>query len=173
MIIQKNILSNLELELIEKQLDSLPFYLTNDTVGNYQTPWMGHNIISRYDIEKEEPKILSPTYDFFYGVVKRFADTNNIKVNKICRMCLNLSFSNSTNQFFAAPHTDHEFPHNNLILYLTDSSGNTVLFDDQENIIHEEEPEKGKMIMFDGSIKHTMRPCKGDEKRLILVTTFI
>lgn len=51
-------------------------------------------------------------------------------------------------------HTDLEFPHWVCLYYVCDSDGDTILFDDNENEIQRVSPKKGRIVFFDGSIKH-------------------
>jgi len=52
-------------------------------------------------------------------------------------------------------HTDLPVDHFVMLYYINDSEGNTVLFqDDEETIIREVSPKKGRIVFFDGSIKH-------------------
>ena len=52
-------------------------------------------------------------------------------------------------------HVDQHFPHIVGLYYPNDSDGDTFFFDDDENIIHKEPVERGKMIVFDGKWKHS------------------
>ena len=52
-------------------------------------------------------------------------------------------------------HVDQQFPHIVALYYPNDSDGDTFFFDDDENIIHKEPVEKGKVIVFDGKWKHS------------------
>ena len=51
-------------------------------------------------------------------------------------------------------HVDQNFPHIVGLYYPNDSDGDTYFFDDDDNIIHTEPVERGKMIVFDGEWKH-------------------
>lgn len=53
-----------------------------------------------------------------------------------------------------APHVDLPGEHLVVIYYVNDADGATVFFDDFGNIIQEVEPKKGRILMFDGKIKH-------------------
>ena len=52
-------------------------------------------------------------------------------------------------------HVDQHFPHIVALYYPNDSDGDTYFFDDNENVIHKEPVERGKMIVFDGKWKHS------------------
>ena len=51
-------------------------------------------------------------------------------------------------------HTDLEFPHWVCLYYVCDSDGDTILFDDNGNEIQRVTPKKGRIVFFDGLIKH-------------------
>ena len=52
-------------------------------------------------------------------------------------------------------HVDSKDPHIVALYYVNDTDGDTFFFDDDLNVVHRETPERGKMILFDGSIKHS------------------
>jgi hypothetical protein len=53
------------------------------------------------------------------------------------------------------PHVDLPFSHTVVLYYVNDADGDTVLFDDNENIIKTVSPKKGRILLFDGNIKHS------------------
>ena len=53
-----------------------------------------------------------------------------------------------------APHVDLPGEHMVVIYYVNDADGATVFFDNFGNIIQEVEPKKGRVLLFDGKIKH-------------------
>ena len=53
------------------------------------------------------------------------------------------------------PHTDLAFPHWVVIYYVNDSEGDTVFYDQRNNIIKTVNPKKGRIVFFNGSIKHS------------------
>ena len=56
------------------------------------------------------------------------------------------------------PHTDNQNPHDVVLYYINDADGDTFFFDDKRNVIHRETPERGKMVIFDGSTFHASSP---------------
>ena len=62
------------------------------------------------------------------------------------------------------PHLDHNFPHYNLLVYLTNSGGETFV----ENEVYS--PKEDDVIIFTG--KHYMkRPS--DDRRVVLIATIL
>ena len=52
-------------------------------------------------------------------------------------------------------HTDNGNPHDVVLYYVNDSDGDTFFFDNDMNVIHRETPERGKLVIFDGSVLHS------------------
>jgi len=57
----------------------------------------------------------------------------------------------------SAIHSDLPFPHWVCLYYVNDcdKKGETIFFDDQHKEIKRVSPKKGRVVLFDGSIKHT------------------
>ena len=56
----------------------------------------------------------------------------------------------------SAIHTDLiDFPHWVCLYYINDSDGDTIFYNDNLEEIKRVSPKKGKIVFFDGSIKHT------------------
>ena len=53
-----------------------------------------------------------------------------------------------------APHTDLNIEHTVMIYYVNDADGDTILFNDQGDIMKSVTPKKGRVLVFDGSILH-------------------
>jgi hypothetical protein len=49
--------------------------------------------------------------------------------------------------------------------------GETLFFDENDNIVREVTPKKGKVVCFDGSISHSVRWISRG-RRIIFVSTF-
>ena len=52
-------------------------------------------------------------------------------------------------------HTDCEEPHRVCIYYVNDSDGDTIFYDNKENIIKKISPKKGRIAFFNGDILHS------------------
>lgn len=66
-----------------------------------------------------------------------------------------LTLPYQTERKFHNPHIDLPYPHYSLIYYVNDSTGDTVFFDNNKNIIKTVTPKKGRVALFDGSILHS------------------
>ena len=94
-------------------------------------------------------------------VVNEILDYNNIKYKFFLRSNANCVHADRDVQL-SEPHVDHEFPHINVIVYLTNTGGKTYCEDE----FHD--PKEDDVILFTG--KHWMeRPNIG--RRIILVNT--
>ena len=68
-------------------------------------------------------------------------------------------------------HLDHHFPHSNIVVYLSDSSGDTVAFKDKkgEEVIDRFTPQEDKVITWGGTY-HTAESPQGTLRRTIVAT---
>lgn len=53
-----------------------------------------------------------------------------------------------------APHTDLPFDHLVVLYYVNDADGDTVFFNEKNEIIKSVSPKRGRVVAFDGSISH-------------------
>tara|TARA_R110000803_G_scaffold146_1_gene583 strand:+ start:1524 stop:2108 length:585 start_codon:yes stop_codon:yes gene_type:complete len=194
MNISKNFLNKKELNIVNNEIlkQDFPWY-TNDAFANNSAlttkfPLLSHTLIKRCD-DGQEPVPNSDYYSLFKEIVKRFCKKHKIKFNKFTRASLNLTFCNTKHPFIS-PHSDHFFKHNLLIIYLNNSSGNTLIFDRKYKkgnscidisapeskklkVIKKIKPEQGKVFVCDGSYFHSYEFCKHDETRIVGVFTFV
>lgn len=76
------------------------------------------------------------------------------------RMFLTMPYNTSLTHH--DPHIDMQYPHIAVIYYLNDADGDTIFFDNKNNIIKTVTPKKGRVAVFDGSIMHAAGiPSKG------------
>jgi hypothetical protein len=134
-----------------------------------------------------EPRINSELYQEFIDMFEDIAKKNNIQYSEIYRICLNSTLYNP--EKIGDPHTDHTYPHKNLLIYLEEnSSGNTFLFKEQctdtagiisytdipkLNLLKEIEYEYRKGVIFNGLNYHAQGFPKIHQRRLVIVYTFI
>tara|TARA_R110000824_G_scaffold7579_3_gene34319 strand:+ start:1910 stop:2443 length:534 start_codon:yes stop_codon:yes gene_type:complete len=166
-----NLLKATEISFIDKEMggNNFPWYFQPISTSE-KFSFFSHGLIGRYN-HKEDMKINSSHFDFCNNIFKRFCVKHNIKVNRLLRGCINLTYHHA-NYEHADPHIDHSFKHMAFILYLNDCSGDTLFFKDG-NIIKRVHPKKGKAICYDGSHLHTAAFCDPGEIRKVLIFTFI
>ena len=154
------------------------------SVRNYKNvPFYSHIIFERpwfYDMN-DPLRTLNPegnmfptvrngrTFDeyirpFLYDLMLENKGTEECKINCILRC--NLNCCHSELQGFSIPHKDHFFPHRNMLFYLNDAGGETVVGDEHFS------PKEGDIITFDSSEFHYMHPPKSG-RRIIMVLTYI
>jgi hypothetical protein len=123
-----------------------------------------------HELKKRNSEINSSAYEICERIFRNFCYQNNIKVNTIFRAAINLTIHHEGLHTFI--HTDHNFEHKNFIMYLSESSGDTYIFNDDESLITSIKPKLYKAVVFDG-LKHAAGFCKVEEYRYVLVFTFI
>ena len=162
-----------ELEFIDREINSsiIPWHWNSASVTE-KFPFFEHVIVPREENETDDMRVVSPLYEFFTTIQKRFCTVCEIPMEKIYRQCINLTFP-SDGEEYSEPHTDHEFVHKNMIIYLNDGyeMGETILYNNDLTIGKKIEPKKGKVICFDGSIDHGVRWIPRG-RRIIFVSTW-
>jgi len=93
-------------------------------------PQLNHGLLAR---NFNRPN--SPYFGMFNEILETTLNENGIENNGVTRACLNMTYHIPGYEFFD-PHVDNYFDHYNVILYLNENDGNTVVFDvegDKEN----------------------------------------
>lgn len=157
--------------------DDFPWYYPSATYHEVEAHY--HLLLSR---DYMEPKIVSEYFYPFLDIFDKFCKENDIKVNTLFGAALHQTLPSSKKaQKF---HVDFHFPHNVLIMYLTDDfdAGRTlissILKTDESPVVLTEsleseaiQAEKGKIICFDGMRYHAGEyPIDG--RRVVCIFTF-
>lgn len=91
----------------------------------------------------------------------------NIGVSpEILRMKSNLLLKTQTTP--NTPHIDFLDPHMVLLYYVNDSSGPTIFYNDKFEVIKKVEPERGRIVLFNGGIYHSSTPPQTNEYRCVI-----
>lgn len=132
--------------------------------GDNDFPFLSHCVVRRpmetgylYPVVESE---ISAKCNYVIGEIIQF---NNLNVNCVLRINCNLTFPCGKNKRTPS-HTDHEFPHKNLLVYLNETDGDTVCGKDRYT------PKEDSVILFEGNHHHFL-PTKN--KRVVIVVTFI
>ena len=122
---------------------------------------------SKYAMEKE---FNSEYADIFLEFLFAFCDKQKVKINKIFRIAVNLTFNIGIER--CPTHRDHDFNHKQLIIYLTnpDRNAKTVLLNKKNKIVNQITPKKYKGILFGACDHYMLYPKKG--ARMIVIYTF-
>ena len=99
-------------------------------------------------------------------MLELFSDKSGIKFKPILRAQTNLTPEKKITKP-SPPHTDSDTPHYALLLYLNDSDGETIMFDDNMVEIKRITPKCGRFVLFDGSIKHSLIPPTNTKHRIV------
>lgn len=174
MIFEKKLEATPELDLITWRFlgDSFPMYYYH-TVGVDSLHQYSHSLLSR-NPSGEPIEGVSPSEYFNYGkyIFDEFCKQNNIQYKAILRAAVNSVFYSKTK---IKIHTDHTFEHQVFIFYLNDvTDGETVIFEkDEKTLIRKVKPEKYKGLIFPGLQPHAVLSPGLDERRMVLVVTFV
>lgn len=192
---EENFLNKEELKFVNTFTDvnsDICWKFSYATMGAYMHHFFSHMIIDRKYADNDIPAVIeSPHLEFFRGIFLRYCEKHNIKHELIYRMNINFT-GHSQKDFFCSAHVDHGYEHKIMLLYLSESGGNTVLFNeigpdfdenvpdvddvnvnpDELSIYKEIPPKQGKVVVFDGKHLHAARPCGDGEKRIVCVITF-
>ena len=144
------------------------FYYESSVIGKPQ-PFFSHGFLLRpNDLlmntgGKKYPITNSVHVDHMEEVFQEIADFNNIGVNCIYRMNANVT-EPLKNVERSSIHVDHYFPHKNMLIYLTDAGGKTVVDNESHN------PREDDIIIFEGE-KHSHYYPR-EKRRVVLVVTY-
>lgn len=138
--------------------------------GEYQdVPFYSHVFLARPRwksmADKLYPQQQSMLLDTIYPLLDEIVQDNDLKVNSFMRINANCVHPQQDPRI-TIPHYDHQFDHMNMIIYFTDSGGETILVEKQEKYY----PKQDDIVVFEGL--HCMNPPQHD-RRVILVATYI
>lgn len=109
------------------------------------------------------PTVNSDWAQLAHQVFLEICEANDIEVECFYRMAAN-TIHPSVERKFSNMHTDHDFPHKNMLVHLTDAGGGTLV---QDNLLSSGEDE---VIFFEG--EHCAEfPI--EKPRTVLVATFL
>jgi len=171
-----------------------------DGLDDYQdVPLYYHNVLQRpgggdeyIDIGDLKSRVRSGIFDRFKTVLDEIFDANNITVKNYYRIGVN-SCCNVNKPIRSPIHVDHCFPHNQMLIYLTDSSAATNIY--SEKFIHSYQnttssncyyfgenkkeillkifPKEDQIVTFDGLYYHSYDyPIADKQRRIVIVCTY-
>jgi len=184
MIIEDNFFTEQEQSVINNNIltNSFPWF-AQDYSTSVKFPYFSHVGLAR---KQDKPN--SIFFDFFKDIATRFCKIHKLKIKRIHRHALNLSYCFPKYKH-TDPHVDHDFKHKVLMFYLTpDSTGNTLIFNRKHKkgestvllleknpklkVLHKIEPKQFRVACFDGLHLHAAEFPKGNKQRIISVMTF-
>jgi len=139
----------------------------NDDFDNL--PFYGHTILARPgygDALYSTP--MSPYIELANLVLSDIFEYNNIDVNVVHR--INVNCTHWSSDLPSVPHVDHDFPHKNLVVYLSGFDfGETCLWKDGKCVSRYIPVEDG-IITFEGL--HNIEQPRVGCRRIVLVATY-
>ena len=156
-------------KFIEVYDNILPIELVNDIeqkvlydIDYFYKRNITHNELDEYSpgftktFIDREINLTSPLSPYLNQILYRLCSYLNINLYEIFngRIFLQLPLEKD-NTPSNNIHTDRDIPHLVCLYYVTDSDGDTILYEDDEKTeIKRVTPKKGRIVFFDGSIKH-------------------
>jgi len=172
----------------------LPWYFQDDAIKeDNNRSFMVHTILHMNEDGKS--KINSNVFDITLQVAMEILNYNNIYCSEIFRMALNSTGSRKDTN--SNPHVDHMHSHKVLMVYLSNSEGNTLVCGEKYgkdsngtlggsavypgftikgekslNVIAEIKPTEDRTVIFDGLQYHCHKFPPTGENRFVLIVTF-
>ena len=126
--------------------------------------FFSHTFLARPNEDHPFPQDQSSFLMLANDVFVEIARENNISPQVLYRANANLTIPTETGRC-GPPHRDHDFPHKNLLVYLTDTNGGDTVVGDEIYSGKEDD-----IILFEG--EHQGCPPTSD-RRVVLVYTFL
>ena len=134
------------------------------TEGRTNFGFFSHVVLERPGYTYLTPKINSDHFPLFHDLFVEICRDNNIDPKVIYRINANLTTESPHNKC-GPDHTDHDFPHKNMLIYLTGTHGGLTKVGNTNYSCMPNEA-----IVFEGVHAH-MEPTSG--RRVVLVYTFL
>lgn len=138
----------------------------------------------------------SEWYPFIKPIVYSIAEAAKHNILELLRIRVGLLTPSAESDYqFNTPHVDFTMPHYTACYYVSDSDGDTVLFDQKLNdtgiieftdsnfkqyventkftIAERSRPKKGKVCVFDGLRFHSSTKPKQHERRMVITVNYI
>ena len=151
--------------------NNFSWYTNTSTLKEYGTIFYGHSLLERPCMDGfSVSRIRSDYFDDVLEILVEIAKYNNLHIHYFLRMHVNATH-NYGGGFACDPHYDHIFPHKNLLIYLNQASGPTVVIDSENRTEEYFHPKEDAIITFEG--KHYQYQPNVGERRIVLVATYV
>lgn len=170
------------------QQSDFPWYYLDDVTNNRYGKNYGFT-----NLLYNNGHILNDYYKFFKPAIFQIAESVNVTIQNILRVRIGFLLPTALGNLPNTPHVDFYWPHLTACYYVNDSDGDTIIYDktiDQvgseyndatvKNFVESSkfnpmlkcEPEKNKVLVFDGKQFHSSsNPSKN--KRLVITINWI
>ena len=92
---------------------------------------------------------------YFSHILYTFCLKQDILIYEYYKARCFLDFPSGKSAPVLPPHNDLDIPHWVCLYYANDSEGDTIFYNENNEVIKQVSPKKGRIIFFDGSIDHT------------------
>lgn len=150
--------------------------------GNWDFSWT-HYVF-------QDDQIFSDLYPFLMPVVLNIGDAIGVDVKQVVRIRIGC-ITKTPETVVHSPHIDSSFPHYTALLYLNDSDGETIIYNEtfpfsENSITHDEYaknlnftemekhfPEFNKVVVFNGAHYHSSSSPTIANRRIVVTMNFI
>jgi hypothetical protein len=115
------------------------------------------------------PEIKSRYHHMVHDALIDIFNINELTLNCFYRINANCVHPTQLNKL-THPHVDHKFPHTNVLLYLNDAGGETIVWDERTGFQSRFYPKEDDIIIFQG--QHCHRPPQS-KRRIVIVATYM
>jgi len=171
----KSFLTDEQKNFIENQIlgfTNLAYFFQPSGANNDNCPSLSHFAIRSPSERADKNEYYNSQHAIdLEKIVIHFCEKNKIKLNKILRIAINLTYNNGCES--CSIHKDHMFPHRQLLIYLNDCDKNskTIIYNEsKEKVLKDISPEKYKGVCFEGLPHKHFYPKVGH--RIVLICTF-
>lgn len=146
---------------------TLPVFPPNKDKLDYNekdTLQFSHNFVNHKEICSNYWNVVEPIQFNF------FAKTGNKVVGNLTRCILNVNVRDVSflDEEHYPKHIDRSEPGITAIYYVNDADGDTLFFDETNNIIFSCTPKKGRLVYFNNQINHAGSPPKLNAYRAVI-----
>lgn len=148
--------------------NNLPLYYqknTGNAITGLDTPVFTHGFLHRASDKELKFSHFSNYCQTAASTILEILSFNQIDIHLFYRIAANLVMPKPS-KIRTCWHTDHDHPHTNMLVYLTNSGGKTFV-GSEEHL-----PEEDDVVIFDGMIEHCHETPEND-RRVVLVSTFL
>lgn len=170
-IIPTYIQDYLEFLTIQKNgTNSIPFNFISGMTDFKEESNKDYGWVHRLFLCEKENKDFTDYAATFHQILYFFAFEKKLNITQI--LASRIFFQTpQENPEVKKPHIDVYYPHLVLLYYINDSDGDTIFYDNAQKEIKRINPKKGRIVFFDGLIKHSGSTPK-DSHRVILNIDF-
>jgi hypothetical protein len=154
-----NVISDKYSQFLFDRIANVPWtFVPNLSYGqtdNYDSAGFSYSFFLHENYNQKEKKHIStPEYNYIIPLLlEGFTKFNlNLSIEQVFRCRARLTLNRETSKI-EDKHIDYNFPHLVFLYYINTTDGNTVLYENDQ-IIEQISPKRGRGVLFDGKILH-------------------